>query len=338
MHFFIDHIRNLVPSWRPASGGWLAGNCPVCVRIGEERPDAKQRGGFQFSDEAWTYHCFNCKFATGWSKGSLMSNGARLLLDGFGMSSGDIQRINITLMREQETVQLLNPIPEPTPAFIPVWPEVDLPKDSTLLVEQEPITIKPNFEKGLVMLSDRQLLHWTDWAYTDSDFKYRKRMLLPYRYNGKIVGHSARYIGTPPNSATPKYLLSKPPHYVFNLDQQKPDRKFVIVVEGDFDAISIDGVALGSNSLSAQQASLINQLKKTTILLPDADVAGNELIAPAIREGWAVAFPEWMDKHKDANSAAIEYGREFVIHSVLQSYTTNPTKIKVLAKKYLRGS
>jgi DNA primase len=130
--------------------------------------------------------------------------------------------------------------------------------------------------------------------------------------------------------------LSKPPHYVFNLDRQKPDRNIIIVVEGDFDAISIDGVALGSNSLSEEQASLIKQTRKRIVLLPDADHAGNELIEPAIKEGWSVSFPEWMEQHKDANSAANEYGRAFVLQSVIQAATDNPTKIKVLAKKYLR--
>ena len=337
MHFFTNYVRGLIPAWRPASGGWVAGNCPACVRMGQPRNDEKRRGGFQFGEDNWVYHCFNCKLKTGWSKGNRMSSGVRLLLGEFGVSNSDMQRINIELMREEETAQLLNPLPEIKPPFTPDWPEVELPTDAALITEQDPAQITPNFEKGLTMLNDRQLLHWTDWAYTSADFKYRKRMILPYRYNGKIVGHNSRYIGDPPNSATPKYMLLKPPHYVFNLDQQLPDRNIVIVLEGDYDAISIGGVSVGSNHISEEQASLIKQLRKRTILLPDADHAGNGLIEPAIKEGWAVAFPEWMEKHKDANSAANEYGRAFVLQSIIHAATDNPTRIKVLAKKYLRN-
>jgi|TARA_R110000850_G_scaffold273704_1_gene410420 hypothetical protein len=336
MHFFTTYVRGLTPAWRPASGGWVAGNCPACVRMGQPRNDEKRRGGFQFGDDDWFYHCFNCKLKTGWSKGNRMSSGVRLLLGEFGVSNSDMQRINIELMREEETAQLLNPLPEIKPPFTPDWPEVELPAGATFITEQDPDQISTNFEKGLTMLSDRQLLHWTDWAYTSADFKYRKRMILPYRYNGKIVGHNSRYIGEPPNSATPKYMLAKPPHYVFNLDQQLPERNIVIVLEGDFDAISIGGVSVGSNSISEEQASLIKQLRKRAILLPDADNAGNGLIEPAIKEGWSVAFPEWMEKHKDANSAANEYGRAFVLQSIIHAATDNPTRIKVLAKKYLR--
>jgi hypothetical protein len=336
MHFFVDHIRGYVPTWKPSSGGWHSGNCPVCVRVGEDRPDTKHRGGFQFGDDNWAYHCFNCKFKTGWSKGTRMSSGVRMLLDGFGVPPSDQQRLNIELMREEDTARMLNPLPEAKPPYSPSWPEISLPVDATNVFDIDTDSMSANLQQGITMLHNRQLLHWTDWAYCATDFKYRKRILLPYRYKGRIVGHNARYIGDPPDGKTPKYMLNKPLGFVFNLDAQLSDRQFVVVLEGDFDAISVGGVSLGSNSLSDDQASLINQLGKTVIVLPDADLAGNELIEPAIRNGWSVAFPEWMATHKDANSAVNEYGRTFVLHSVIQSAISNPTKIQVLAKKYLR--
>jgi len=336
MHFFVEYMRGLASGWRPASGGWVAGNCPACTRMGEERPDTKRRGGFQFGEDEWVYHCFNCKLTTGWGKGSKLSSGAKILLDTFGVSDADKHRITLGLMREEETAQLLNPMPVAIADFKPDWPEVELPAGSQLLLDTVPAAMHKNFEEGLMMLSDRQLLHWTDWAYASSDFKYRKRIILPFRYDSKLVGYTARYIGTPPDGKTPKYLNTKPPGFVFNLGKQKPDRKFVIVLEGDFDAISIDGVSLGSNSVSDEQASLINQLRRKVILLPDADRPGNELIDPAIKNGWAVSFPEWMETYKDANSASCALGRAFVLQSVIEAATDNPTKIRVLAKRYLR--
>lgn len=335
MHFFIDYVRSRVPTWKVSSGGWITGNCPVCVRMGESRPDTKQRGGFQFGQDEWAYHCFNCKFKTRWTKGSRMSWGARTLLEGFGIERSALQRLSMELMREEEAVHLLNPLPEAKKRYVPDWPEVDLPKNSTSLVDTPSTNLPSNFEQGITMLADRNLTHWSDWAYTADDFKYRKRMILPYRYKNKIVGHNSRYIGNI-QPAVPKYLVTKPPHFVFNLDGQISDRNTVIVVEGDFDAISIDGVALGSNSLSDEQASLINQLNKKVVLLPDADSSGNVLIEPAIKEGWGVSFPEWMKEFKDANAAAQKYGRAFVLCSILAAVTDNPTKIRVLAKKYLR--
>lgn len=336
MHFFVDYLRSHLPGWRPSSGGWVIGNCPVCVRMGEPRPDRKQRGGFQFGEDEWGYHCFNCGFSTGWKSGKRMNWGARTLLEGFGFDRSDIQRLSIELMREEETANLLNPLKEAPPPFRPKWPEIELPKDSSFMLDTPPPKMHSNFEKGIEMLGERQLLHWHDWAYTSSDFKFRKRMILPYRYRTRIVGYNARYIGTPPDSKTPKYIVSKPPHYVFNLDRQNFDRNTVIVVEGDYDAISIDGVALGTNSVSEEQASLINQLSKKVVVLPDADAAGANLIEPAIKQGWAVSFPEWMSEFKDANAACQALGRPVVLQSILTSATDNPTKIRVLAKKILK--
>ena len=336
MHFFIEFVRSRIPSaWRQNSTGWYSGNCPVCVVNGQARPDRKRRGGFHFGDDEWVYHCFNCGFKTGWKVGGAISGKVKKLLKQFGVEEAEIQRMSLGLMREQETSKLLNPVPTAPPAYVPAWSEVDLPEGAELLEDISDAS-QANFAAGLVMLDQRQLLHWTDWAYTSKDFKYRKRMILPYRYKGKVVGHNARYIGDPPSPTTPKYLVTKPPNYVFNLDRQNPDRDVVIVVEGDFDAISIDAVALGSNSLSPDQASLINQLGRRTILLPDADKAGSELIEPAIAQGWAVSFPDWMETCKDANQASIKYGRAFVLRSVLAAAIDNPTKIRVLAKRYLK--
>jgi DNA primase len=336
MHFFIEFVRSRLPAtWRQNNTGWISGNCPVCVANGQTRPDRKRRGGFHFSEDEWVYHCFNCGYKTGWKTGSAIGGKVKKLLKQFGVEESELQRMSLGLMREQETAKLINPVPAAQPVYVPQWPEVALPEGAELLMDTSG-TLGTNFEAGVVMLDQRELLHWTDWAYTGKDFKYRKRMILPYRYHGKIVGHNARYIGNPPNSETPKYLVSKPAHHVFNLDRQNPDRDVVIVVEGDFDAISIDAVALGSNSLSREQASLINQLKRRTILLPDADKAGRELVEPAIAQGWSISFPEWMETCKDANQASVKYGRAFVLRSVLAAATDNPTKIRVLAKRYLR--
>jgi hypothetical protein len=336
MHFFVEFVRSRIPSaWRQNSTGWVSGNCPVCTLNGQTRPDRKRRGGFHFGDDEWVYHCFNCGFKTGWKPGAAISGKIKKLLKQFGVEESELQRMSLGLMREQETTRLLNPVPVAATAYVADWPEVVLPEGAQLL-EDIVDPASPNLAAGLAMLDQRELLHWSDWAYTSKDFKYRKRMILPYRYRGKIVGHNARYIGTPPNATTPKYLVSKPPHHVFNLDRQNPDRDTVIVVEGDFDAISIDAVALGSNSLSREQASLINQLNRKTILLPDADLAGRELIEPAIAQGWSISFPDWMETCKDANQASVKYGRAFVLRSVLASATDNPTKIRVLAKRYLK--
>jgi hypothetical protein len=336
MHFFVLFVKTKIPQlWRANSSGWMSGNCPVCTMNGQPRPDRKNRGGFHLEENAWVYHCFNCGFKTGWRQHERISNRAKKLLKAFGADEAELQRMGIALLREEEHSQLLRPQPAPVELFRPKWPEVDLPAKTMSIVDfQDPLP--ENLCAGLAMLDSRKLLHWYDWAYSQGDIKYRKRIILPYKHNGKIVGYNARFIGTP-SAQIPKYLVTKPPHYVFNLDRQTEHRKVVIVTEGDFDAITVDGVSVGSNSVSNDQAKLINQLNRQVILLPDFDRAGEELLEPAIANGWSVSFPEWMAECKDANAASQKYGRAFVVKSTMESATDNPTKIRIMAGRLRRA-
>jgi hypothetical protein len=49
----------------------------------------------------------------------------------------------------------------------------------------------------------------------------------------------------------------------------------------------------------------------------------------AIQNGWAVAFPKWKRGIKDASDASKKYGKLLTVHSILESATSNKTKIKL---------
>jgi hypothetical protein len=72
------------------------------------------------------------------------------------------------------------------------------------------------------------------------------------------VGYTARAI----NDAKPKYISEQQPGYVFNLDRQHNNREFVIVCEGPFDAISIDGCALLGAEIKDSQNWLLKAIKQ----------------------------------------------------------------------------
>jgi len=133
----------------------------------------------------------------------------------------------------------------------------------------------------------------------------------------------------------PKYYLQQQKDFVFNLDAQK-EHDIIIVTEGQLDAIQVGGVALAGNSPSDAQCTIIEELDKDIILLPDFDSAGIDTINTAIKRGWSVAFPEWEPDIKDANDAVMRYGRLFTVSSILNSVETSSTKIKILAKSRCR--
>jgi DNA primase len=147
-----------------------------------------------------------------------------------------------------------------------------------------------------------------------------------------MVGFQSRYIGEIPEKFS-KYYKKAPADYVFGLDNQRDNRQFVIVTEGEMDALLTSGLSIGSNNLSDHQAQLIEDLNIEPIVIPDADKAGRDLVERAADYGWSVSFPEW-ENCKDVSDAVMKYGRLFAIHSILQAAEHSPTKIRLMGKRY----
>ena len=126
-----------------------------------------------------------------------------------------------------------------------------------------------------------------------------------------------------------------PSGYVFNIDAfANNDREIVIVTEGVFDAIMIDGIAVQGNHVTPEQAHLIDKLGKRVIVCPDKDEAGIELVEQAVVLVWEVSFPEWHTDCKDAADAVLRYGRLATINSIIKNATSNKIKIQVKSKMF----
>ena len=160
---------------------------------------------------------------------------------------------------------------------------------------------------------------------------YRDRLIIPFYYEKRIVGWTARTI-TPDKQ--PKYLTESQPGYVYGLDEQSPNKIFVILVEGPVDAIHVDGCALTGSEINDQQAILINRLNKDVIVVPDRDPAGSKLIEAAIERGWGVSMPNWGPGIKDVGDAVSKYGRLYTLYSIASAAESSPLKIRLRAKKW----
>jgi DNA primase len=168
--------------------------------------------------------------------------------------------------------------------------------------------------------------YWTP----EEQYNLHKRVIIPFTWNNQIIGYSARATD---ETVKPKYHSHYEPNYVFNVDRQLKDSKFVIVVEGPFDAMSIDGVAVLSNECSEVQADIIDSLAREVIVVPDKDKAGMKLIDDAIKFGWSVSFPVWQETCKDAAEAVNRYGKLFTLKSILEAKESSKLKIELLKRK-----
>lgn len=297
--------------------GWNTFNCPMCS-------DKRKRAGVITTGAKISFNCFNCKYTTGWSPSPHIGQKFKDLATRLGASETAVHSVQVQLLSSQEELEGLE-----TEGYIynlSKFQPVKLP-DSVQMIEDLPADHAVNqyaTQRGLISIYP--LLYFPD------DPLYAKRLVVPFTFNGEVIGWTARHIA-PPDKTTPKYLNNKPSGYVFNIDRfADSEREIVIVVEGVFDAICIDGIAVLGNHVTPEQAHLIERLDNRVILCPDRDNAGKELIAEAIALDWEVSFPPWHKDVKDAADAVAKYGRLLTIASIIKHATTNKIKAQVKAK------
>lgn len=341
----VDFVEQQIPAgWRKTPSGWISGNCPMCVTRGH-RADERRRGGFHFDSDKFQYNCFNCGFKTGWSPGRNINSRLEELLIEIGADPVQIQRIKLELMKEQQEQDIAKQFISKdhiNDKVIIKWKASALPPNSKRIDKVDTNSLKSedfqNYVDAVEYIYDRKLDFYSDWYWTDCNEKpfknFSKRIILPFVYKGDIVGYTARWIGDPPNKQTPKYFLESPSNFVFNLDAQS-DKKTVIVTEGQLDALVTGGVAVNGATPGDIQLSIIDQLNKEIIVLPDADSASMPMVRAAIKRGWKVSFPDWTDC-KDAGDAIKKYGRLFTVRSILESAESSKTKIEIMAKSYCK--
>ena len=323
---FSSTILSLIPGRRkPTPSGWLSFNSVCCHHRGQA-PDTRSRSGILMTAEGgFTVHCFNCGFKAGWSPGRLLTANTKRLCQWLGMDADTIGKLTIELMRQQNhtapTKTLLNFALE----------DRELPPDTHTLkkwAQDNPTEPVVKMFEYLVMRGMN--IDWYPWMWSPAD-GYRDRLIIPFFHDGRTVGFTARKI----TDGKPKYLTTSQPGYVFNLDAQTADykRKYVIIVEGQFDAIAVDGVAIMHNEPNEIQIQRLNNLNKEIIVVPDRDAAGAKMLRPAADNNWSVSLPPWGDDIKDVADAVKRYGRLYVLTAILHYKVHGSINLHVIKNK-----
>lgn len=207
--------------------------------------------------------------------------------------------------------------------------ERDLPEDLELIDGDN-----PTHEIYINYLKKRNI-DYTVYPYMVSpncEGRASKRIVIPFTYNNIIVGNTARFL----DDRTPKYISDTQLGYVFGTDLQQEEWQHLFVVEGIFDALAINAVAVLHNDINSTQAQVIKSLGKTVTVVPDQDEAGMTLVNKAIELGWAVSMPTWSNGIKDVNDAVICMGKIATLLTILQSRETNKYKIEIKRKQLVK--
>jgi hypothetical protein len=200
---------------------------------------------------------------------------------------------------------------------------------ATWACDEQIEALAPLLDPVILYLANRGFNPLDDHFWWSPAAGYENRVLIPFTYQGRIVGNTARKI----TDGKPKYLSDQHPHFVFNVDAQKEEQKYVFVCEGPLDALAIGGMALLTNEVADQQSRIINSLGSEVIVIPDQDQAGLVLFDRAAELGWAVAMPTWEDDVKDVADAVQRYGKLFVIVDAIQTAQQGSIKINMAKKQ-----
>lgn len=324
MSIVSDIITAHLPGKRKTTpSGWTSFNAPCCHHNGDAA-DKRGRGGLISEGDTVSYHCFNCGYKASWQPGRPVSQKLRKLLQWLGCSDDSITRLTFDVMRINEGVQVAERKIE-----IPTFETVPLPPDAVKIAD---ITEFNKFSMAVLEYMAVRNLHLDDTTYYwSSSLAYRDRLIIPFYYEKRIVGWTARTITA---DKKPKYLMEVQPGFVYGLDKQTYDKQFAILCEGQVDALHIDGCALGGSEINDAQAMLMNKLGKDIVVVPDRDHAGSKLVERAIELGWQVSLPEWSQDINDVGDAVDRYGRLYTLYSIANAAESSPLKIRLRAKKW----
>ena len=336
----IDSIQQTVLQLLPArrktgQNGWTSFNAPCCVHNGETA-DTRGRGGVKTGNGQISYHCFNCGYTASFIPGRHLTYKFRKLLAWLGADDNTVRRLVIEAVRLKD---LIAPEEIKEPAEEIKFEARTLPAEAKEIKELNAFYLLGDYQQvpaeylaAVEYVARRQIninkyeFYWTP----EEAYNLHRRIIVPFYYEKNIIGYTARAIA---DGIKPKYYSNHPADTVFNLDQQQADWQFVIVCEGPFDAMSVDGVAISGSEISDQQAELIDRLQREVIVVPDTDRAGRKLVDRAIELGWTVSFPIWQETCKDINEAVIKYGKLFVLKSILDARETSKLKIELKRKR-----
>lgn len=320
-------VLTLIPGRKKTTqSGWYSFNAICCHHRGHTQ-DRRGRGGIKMIDTTnWNYHCFNCQFKCGFILGKSITKNTRKFLLWCGVDEIQIDKYNLESLKHKDLLSLIKV--KKTNKIKIVFKETKLP-------ECDLIDINNIQHKIYIDYLNNRKINYNEYPFMvtpKSEGRESKRIIIPFTHNGKIVGHTSRFL----DNRIPKYINQQPSGYMFGFDLQKPEYEVCILVEGVFDALSINGIALLTNTINENHVTQLKNLNKKIIFVPDRDKPGLEIIDIAIDCGFSVSLPNWEDNIKDVNDAVCKYGKLPTLLSVLQSATTNKIKIEMQRKKIVK--
>lgn len=315
-----DILQSISGKKRLSQSGWYSFNAPCCHNRGH-KPDRRSRGGVKQDGENWSYHCFNCGFKCGFTLGKSLTKNTKQFLSWCGVDELQIHRWNLESLQHKDLLSLVRVKKEKSKIK---FKEMSLPEGEII----DPLNPK---HKIFVDYLTRRGIHYDEYPFMvtpNHQGRQANRIIIPFTFENKIVGHTSRYL----DDRKPKFINEQQPGYVFGYDLQRPEWEVCLLVEGIFDALSLNCCALTHNTFNDYQVEVLRKLNRKIIFVPDQDNTGLSMCDRALDLGFHVSIPNWSNC-KDVNDAVVKYGRLPTLLSILQNATNSKIKIEMKRKQ-----
>ena len=317
-----DILTVITGKKKQTQSGWTSFNAPCCSHNGHN-PDKRMRGGIKADGADWQFHCFNCNFKCGFKLGRAISRKTRSFLTWCNMPDTDINKWSLHSIQHKDLLDSI--LTKKKQIKLPKFKEQPMPAGELIY------TANKEHQVYIDYLNKRGLQH-NDYPFMvnpKAEGRQALGIVIPYTYENKVVGSTIRFM----DDRNPKFINDQQQGYVFGTDLQKEDWEVVLVFEGIFDAISMNGLALTHDTINDNQVAVINKLCKRVIVIPDLEKTGLGICERALELGYDVSLPNWSEDIKDANDAVIKYGRLNTLLSILDSATNSKIKVEVMRNK-----
>lgn len=299
----------------PSASGWYTIKCKICN-------DYKNRGGFLFENNAVMYHCFNCSSTAGHAPSAQkFSKGMYQVLAAFGVDIASARKTLFASFQSRGTET----------------PETDEEREYRLSVQQPAVLELPDEFEFLAAANPHHVLaikyvsdRFVDFAKYGAmistttnprDIWYGRVIIPIYNRSNQVIFYQGRsFIGADRRWESPSAPKTNVLFGYHNIDDHSKD--YVIVCEGMFDAMCIDGAAILGSEFTSFHIRVLNSTHKKKIVVPQRDKRGYAMALQALESGYSLSFPD-IGRAQDINDAVIQYGRLYTEQQIISKATTS---------------
>jgi 5S rRNA maturation endonuclease (ribonuclease M5) len=274
--------------------------------------------GIKFDGNEIGFNCFNCSIKARYDlNDGRISKTLRKILHDFGIVDSEINQVvgssffNKSANDENVSIAEIKKVNTFTP-------EVELPANSRRLLETD--------TKFVEYLDRRKIVIEHYPFYISTHPRYNNRLIIPFYRQGKIIFWQARTI----EDIQPRYLNCEVPRaaVIFNYDRLFHNADLpLFVVEGVFDAIHLNGIALAGSGLTEAKIEILKKTRRDLIFVIDQDANGKKLAEKIIDlEMGSITFAP---NKLDVNQSIIQNGKLWTLHELLKNKTTDKRQLQL---------